>query len=211
MPIETCSLRHAHWCAAGFMSTDLGLVQANPINYHATTPRGLSTPRSNVAVTEPVPFNLASEKLHEARKAEWERQLDTELEVERAQFSSFRAAPAEVLCKSPYVPRKSSKPLTEISNFQLSTDKRNQQRQEFDAKVAASQREAELHKQRETERKAAMEAEEVKAMRSNQMSFKATPIMDYKGRVSNVVHSEKQLTNPMSPHLHTKARANLGQ
>jgi len=177
--------------------------KANPIVHHPTTPRGV---RSEKELTQPAPFNLHGDQRHEAFKAEWEQALERELEQERSQFTSFRAAPAEVLVKSPYVPKKSNKALTEISNFSFSTEARSQKRQEFDTEVAQKQRQMEMEKAIEEEENASYAAEEVKRMRSTEMSFKATPIMNYNHPfVPSPAH--KALTTPMSPQLRTKVRA----
>jgi hypothetical protein len=176
--------------------------KANPIQHHSVTPRSLSTPRSKSGITEPIPFNLESERRHEAHQMEWERQLEEELERERAQFSAFRAAPAEVLVKSPFVARKSQKPLTEISNFSFHTETRSQQREEFDSHVAAERRQEEQKKASEKALKAEIEANELKQIRCTQLCFKATPIVQ--GKPLRVQPATKELTTPMSPCLETK-------
>ena len=100
------------------------------------------------------------------------------------------------------MPKKSQKALTEIANFTLHSDIRSEQRAEFDESVAAAQREAEYQKRLELERKAEMEAAEIKRMRCTEMVFKANPIRKFESKA--IAPSAKELTDPMSPCLHTK-------
>jgi len=177
--------------------------KATPIQHYTDT-HSCATP-SAPTLTESAPFNLASDKLHAAAKADWEKQLEAELEEERAQFSSFRAKPAAVLEKSPFIAKKSNKALTEISNFTLASDKRSAEREQFDIQVAQKQRELDIKKQEEAEAKIRAEEEEVQIMRKTQMSFKATPIMNF-DKPFTAQLSAKALTTPYSPALATKAK-----
>jgi len=178
--------------------------KANPIN--ANVPNFVSVASIEApTMTEPKPFNLQSEKLHTTKKAEWERQLEAELEEERAQFSSFRAKPASVLVNSPFLAKKSIKALTEITAFSLNSDKRSAARADFDADVATKQREMDLKKKMEEEEKERADKDEISLMRRTKMCFKATPITQTAAFTAQV--SNKELTTPYSPQLVTKARA----
>lgn len=56
--------------------------------------------------------------------------------------ANFKAHPAKVLAAEPFVPAKSTKPLAEVSNFQLHSDKRAIEREQFT--MQQKQKEAEL-------------------------------------------------------------------
>ena len=50
--------------------------------------------------------------------------------------------PASILDRQPFIPKPSDKPLSEVSNFELHSDRRAREREQFD--LQQKQREAEL-------------------------------------------------------------------
>jgi targeting protein for Xklp2 len=125
----------------------------------AKGPRGL---------TETRPFRLAGEERHEYYKQTWAAQVDRELEEERARFSSFhaRGMPAAITdAKKVFTPRRSGKPLTEVQNVQLASDRRSLSRQAFDAERAKREAAAEEARLEDARRAAEQERREVRALR----------------------------------------------
>ena len=81
----------------------------------------------------------------------------------------------QVLSKAPFVPRQSEKPLREVGNFVLNSERRAMERQEFEMKQ--KQKEAELEgAKRELECRKKREEEEEVARRRREAVHKAQPI-----------------------------------
>lgn len=73
---------------------------------------------------------------------QFEEQTSRAAEEENSRFASFRAAkvPKAVSDRElVFTPRRSNKPLTETTNIEFASDKRTQQRQAFDMKMAQKQ------------------------------------------------------------------------
>merc|ERR1712117_211880 len=84
--------------------------------------------------TKVEPFKLAIEERCEERIAKWQEGLEKQLEEQR-RAALFKASEPKVLAKAPFVPRPSEKPLSDVGNFQLHSEKRAQQRQDFDIQL----------------------------------------------------------------------------
>jgi targeting protein for Xklp2 len=59
------------------------------------------------------------------------------------QAAQFKAQPAVVIHKKPFEPRKSSRPLTDITEIELNTERRAKEREEFDTRLKLEQAELE--------------------------------------------------------------------
>jgi hypothetical protein len=55
----------------------------------------------------------------------------------------FKARPAAVIYKRPFEPKKSVRPLTDITTVELNTERRAKEREEFDARIKLEQAELE--------------------------------------------------------------------
>jgi len=163
------------------------------------------------APTKPEPFKFKIEERVETRLNQWQASIEKELEEQR-KAATFRATEAKVLEKVPFAPKPSEKPLSEISNFVLHSDRRAEEREAFDLKI--KQKEADLAgAKRELEERREREAqEEVQRLRKAAV-HKAQPIRNYKGL--DIVPSDKPLTLPESPKFrsgsHEKKSANDSQ
>lgn len=124
-------------------------------------------------------------------------QVSEELQQTR-KMAEFKASDPKVLYNQPFLPARSTKPLTESSNVMMHTDLRMEQRVMFDEVVKKIQKERE---QEEAERRTvleAKEAEEIKQLRRSQV-HKPQPIQHYP---PITVHpSLKPLTDPVVPVL----------
>ena len=49
--------------------------------------------------------------------------------------AQFKARPADVIHKKPFEPKKSERPLTDITTVELNTERRAKEREEFDAMI----------------------------------------------------------------------------
>ena len=119
-------------------------------------------------------------------------------------MSKFKASDPSSLYTRPFIPAKSTKPLTETSNTHiLQTELRSELRSQFELEKKSREEERE---RTEEERKAvreAEEAEEIKALRRS-LVHKAQPIHHY--TPLSIVPSTKKLTTPTSPVLVSKQR-----
>ncbi|KAG5864797.1 hypothetical protein JTB14_028062 [Gonioctena quinquepunctata] len=111
----------------------------------------------------------------------------------------FKARPASVLNKKPFEPKKTEKPLIEISEFTLNTDIRSKEREAFEKQKKEKDERLEQYKQMEEVLRLQQEAEEV--ARSRKMAeVRAQPVKKYK---SVTIQPSGKVTNPISPKFQT--------
>jgi len=148
--------------------------KANPVRTaSALTNLGVG-PVAQRPLTAPRPFQLHSEVMHDHRSAQWAARVEEELKDEQSKFSSFhaRAVPKVVGDSSKvYTPRRSSKPLTEVHDFQLNVDRRSQKHQEISVKKSEREKRMEAEKLAEEQRRLEEEAREVRNMRRSMVSI----------------------------------------
>lgn len=114
--------------------------------------------------------------------------------------TQFKARPPTVLHKEPFIPAKSAKPLTEIKPFDLNTELRSSDREEFArAKKEREERLEYLRKLDEEEMKR-REQEEITNLRK-QAEYKANPVRKYK---EVKVQPSNKITVPISPNFHSR-------
>jgi len=179
--------------------------KAQPIREYHTAP---SRTYEAAKLTEVKPFSLASDARHEEneRRLLVERQRE---EDETRERSLFKATEPTVLDKSPFMVRKSSKPLTEISNFDLESDRRAEKRELFDKQIRAKLEDMEHAKKEQEMQQLEEDKRQINQLRAA-AAFKANPIK-YSTSGMHVAPSTTPLTTPMSPALMTKSRANIAK
>ncbi|KAK3608033.1 hypothetical protein CHS0354_031019 [Potamilus streckersoni] len=141
------------------------------------------------------------------RAAEWKAKVEEQLNKER-EAAIFKALPSTVVHKDPFVPKKSSKVLTEVSNVELSTVKRAMQREAFDMHRKAQEAELEAAKRQREMEKEEEEREAIEKLRQEAV-HKANPIKRYKP--VDVKRSSKPCTVPLSPKFKTDERLQLSR
>jgi targeting protein for Xklp2 len=158
-------------------------------------------PLGDVHLTEVQPFHLQSELRHAAaQKVLQEKKEEEEWAAKEA--AEFHARPMDI--ERNFHPRKSTRPLTVVSAFQLNSDVRSSQRSAFDAHMKEKAEQiAAMEAQKNQARLEAEEAERL-ALRKT-MTFKAGGIR--RGKAVDVQKSSKPLTEPFSPALRTRSRA----
>lgn len=133
----------------------------------------------------------------------------------------FKARPPTVLYKKPFEPKTESKPLTEITEFHLNTDKRAKKRESFEEYLKRKEERKEQIKkevsilrfytklcnvhnvyEQEEEMALAKEQEQIALLRK-QAEHKANPIRHYK---EVVIKKSNMITVPMSPKFLTAER-----
>jgi len=154
--------------------------------------------KQNVQPTQAEPFNLLIEQRVEERKRKWEEDVENELKQQR-EATKFKARPARVLEEESFVPKPSDKPLTEIDpNFQLHSDKRAEEREEYEMKRRNKEAEMDAARIQMEERRRYDEDLEIKRMRKEAV-HKAQPVRHYKP--INIQSTDKPVTLPMSPNF----------
>ncbi|XP_033119741.1 targeting protein for Xklp2 homolog [Anneissia japonica] len=151
--------------------------------------------------TEIKPFGFHQEDVGAKRAQDWSKKMAEELEKERNQ--TFHAKEANVLYRKPFIPQKSDKPLTEISDFMLNSEKRAEQRQQYETQKRMREIEITLEKAELERQNALREQKEVAQMRAA-MVPKSNPIRQYKP--VEIEHSEKPLTQPVTPKFSDRLR-----
>jgi len=148
-------------------------------------------------LTKPEPFKMAIEERVEQRLAKWHEGLAKELE-EQKKATQFKATGAKVLHCAPFIPKPSDKPLSEVSNFTLHSDRRAEERFHYDQERSAKEAELEGAKRQQEERRKVEVEHEVARMRKAAV-HKAQPVKHYKAM--EVKPSDRALTMPSSPLL----------
>ena len=177
------------------------------------------------------------EKRVESRVQKWQEEMQEALKRQQ-EAAQFKARPADVLRKEPFQPKPSEKPLSEISNFELHSDRRAEEREAYE--MHKKQREAELEGMKRQvsggitefshltlnsgnksiwqleDRKKMEEEDEVRRLRQETV-HKPLPVKSF--RPIEIQKSDKPITEPMSPKFsqlnatrkleETRARQNL--
>ncbi|KAF7248685.1 Targeting protein for Xklp2-B [Varanus komodoensis] len=165
----------------------------------------VSLPEKKVkSPTKPEPFQLAIDVRGAARHEMWQQQVKEEMKRQK-EAAFFKAQPSTVVHQEPFVPRKDTKPLAEglsgsaaPENFELATERRARERQEFESRLA--ELEGEKARLQEAARRAEEErAREELARLRDELVHKAKPIRRYQN--VEVKPSEKPLTVPKSPNF----------
>lgn len=159
--------------------------------------------------TKPEPFRLLIDERGAVKNSRWEQMMKEE-QKQLEEATTFKARPNTVTHKEPFQPRKESRAPVEgipsstgVEAFELSTERRARERQEYER--LAAEKEAlrmlmEEEQRREEERR---EKEEIARLRQEQV-HKAQPIRHYKPVA--LKKSELPLTVPHSPNFSDRFR-----
>lgn len=162
-----------------------------------------------VEPTKPEPFKLLIDERGAVKIDRWEQSLKEE-QKRQAEAASFKARPNTVTHKEPFLPKKENRSILEDINrsvvpegFQLSTERRAKEREEFDRAVC--EKEALRARMEEDQRREQEEhqKEELNRLRQEQV-HKAQPIRRYKP--VELKKSDISLTVPQSPNFSDRFR-----
>ncbi|XP_029864544.1 targeting protein for Xklp2 isoform X1 [Aquila chrysaetos chrysaetos] len=159
--------------------------------------------------TQPEPFNLQIDERGVAKLQSWKQQLKEDLKRQK-EAACFKARPNTVVYQEPFVPKKENKLLSESlsgsivpESFELATEKRAKERQEFEKQLAAIEAIRERHQEQVRQQQEEREKEEVAKLRQ-ELVHKANPIRKY--RSVEVKPSDQPLTTPKSPNFSDRFR-----
>ncbi|KAJ1122957.1 hypothetical protein NDU88_001430 [Pleurodeles waltl] len=149
-------------------------------------------------VTQPEPFNLQIEERLAKKTEQWKQKMEEELKQQK-EATCFKARPSTVLHQEPFVPKRDSRILSVQDNFELATEKRAKERQEFEKRMAELEAIKEKLEEEDRIRKEEQEKQELARMRKHDLVHKAQPVKKY--RTVEVKTRELLLTVPKSPNL----------
>ncbi|XP_015737356.1 targeting protein for Xklp2 isoform X2 [Coturnix japonica] len=152
--------------------------------------------------TQPEPFNLQIDERGAAKQQSWKQQLEEDLKKQK-EAACFKARPNVVMYQEPFVPKKENKMLSVPESFELATEKRAKERQEFEKRLADLEARREKLQQRVRQQEEEREKEEIAKLRQ-ELVHKANPIRRY--RSVEVKPSEQPLTTPKSPNFSDRFR-----
>ncbi|KAL8612429.1 hypothetical protein ACOMHN_008414 [Nucella lapillus] len=160
--------------------------------------------------TRPEPFQLETDERGTYYAQELGHKVGriqlTEEEEEQRKAAEFRAQPNRTIYKRPFIPEKSTKALTDISDFELNSDRRAMDREEFEMRKKEREVELEGHR-RQREQRDKVEEEMAIAKLRAEMVHRSNPIRRYPPMV--IKPSDKPLTEAESPQFSDKLRAKV--
>ncbi|XP_068606371.1 targeting protein for Xklp2-like [Brachionichthys hirsutus] len=147
--------------------------------------------------TKPEPFRLLTERRGAASSSRWEQTVKKE-QKQLEEMAVFKARANTVTSKKPFEPKKENRVVTVPEAFELSTERRALERQEFEQMV--SEKEAQRTWTEEERKREAEDGEKkgIARMRQEQV-HKAQPIRHYKS--VELKRSDVPLTIPQSPNF----------
>ncbi|XP_032930516.1 targeting protein for Xklp2 isoform X1 [Catharus ustulatus] len=161
------------------------------------------------APTQPEPFHLQVDERGAAKLQSWKQQLEEDMKRQK-EAACFKARPNTVMYQEPFVPKKEHKILSESlsgsvvpESFELATERRARERQEFEKRLADAEALRERYEEQIRQREEEREKEEVAKLRQ-EMVHKANPIRKY--RSVEVKSSDQPLTTPRSPKFSDRFR-----
>lgn len=160
-------------------------------------------PHLELKITDPEPFALNSEILHDQAQHELEERLEREKQ-ERIAKSQFKARP--VPQSKGMLIRPSSRPLTDISEFRLNSENRSHAREQFETRKHQQEEVSRMNEERRSALEAERQKQEIKRLRQ-QLVHKAVPVPQSHTHAPAPVRASCQpLTEPKTPNFASTKR-----
>jgi len=122
--------------------------------------------KAAIASGEARPFSLQTDARHDLYEATLQERLRA-AEEDLRKSREFHARSADVVHKQKFVPAKSTKPLTEVSAYEIRSEKRAEERRKWEAAAAAARADRERQQRQAEIEKLKREAEEIAALRKS--------------------------------------------
>ncbi|XP_034551521.1 targeting protein for Xklp2 isoform X2 [Notolabrus celidotus] len=152
--------------------------------------------------TKTEPFRLRLDERGAVKNSRWEQMVKEE-QKQREEATVFKARPNTVTHKEPFQPKKDSRNVAVTEAFELSTERRARERQEYEQLACEKEALRALMEEEQRREEEQREKEEVARMRHEQV-HKAQPIRHYKPVA--LKKSELPLTIPHSPNFSDRFR-----
>ncbi|XP_026224636.1 targeting protein for Xklp2 isoform X2 [Anabas testudineus] len=152
--------------------------------------------------TKPEPFRLLIDQRGAVKNSRWEQMMKEE-QKQQEEASVFKARPNTVTHKEPFQPKKEARPAVAVEAFELSTERRAKERQEYERLASEKEALRALMEEQQRQEEEKREKEEIARLRQEQV-HKAQPIRHYKPVA--LKKSEVPLTVPQSPNFSDRFR-----
>ncbi|RIA94467.1 hypothetical protein C1645_817957 [Glomus cerebriforme] len=160
-------------------------------------------PVSPLPTTETKPFKLRTEIRGEKYQQSF-RETITKLNKREKEDLLFRAKPVPNL--SPYQPKKSDKPLTEIVEFNLHADARLEKRKAYDEQRNLREQEEKILKEQKQREEEVRNQQQIRRLRT-ELVHHAQPIKRF--APIKIEYTNRKVTKPVSPLIGEKRRQKL--
>ncbi|KAG8447264.1 hypothetical protein GDO86_014652 [Hymenochirus boettgeri] len=156
----------------------------------------ISLPEKKVKIaTQQEPFDLEIDKRGANRVQRWQQQMENEIRQQK-EMAVFKARPNTVIHQEPFVPKKENRSISEQESFELATERRARERQEFEKRLKEAETQKMILEEEERKYHEEQEKEEISKLRQ-ELVHKAQPVRKYK--TVEVKASDVPLTIPISP------------
>ncbi|XP_057716137.1 targeting protein for Xklp2 [Corythoichthys intestinalis] len=173
---------------------EVPVFKAKPLPHFET----VSLPeKKKLEPTKPEPFRLIVDERGAAKNERWE-QMVKEDQKKMKEVSTFKARPNKVTQKEPFQPKKENRAAVVVESFELATEQRARDREEYYQYFREQEAIAALVEEQRRQEEEEKEKLEIAQMRQQQV-HKAQPIRHYK--TVEVKKSDVPLTVPKSPNF----------
>ncbi|XP_058498350.1 targeting protein for Xklp2-like [Solea solea] len=173
--------------------------KAQPLPHFDTV---LLPEKKKLGPTKPEPFRLMADERGAVKSSRREHMLKEE-QKQLEEAATFRARPNTVTHKEPFQPKKGERAVVAAEAFELSTERRARERQEYERVASEKEARRALMEEQQRQEDEQREKDHVVRMRHDQV-HKAQPIRHYKPVA--VKKSEVPLTIPHSPNFSDRFR-----
>ncbi|XP_051915564.1 targeting protein for Xklp2 isoform X2 [Hippocampus zosterae] len=158
--------------------------------------------RKKLEPTKPEPFRLLLDERGTVKSDRLEQMIKEE-QKKIKETATFKARPNKVTQKEPFQPKKEDRPAVVVESFELATERRARNRDEFHQHLCEKEAVAALLKEKLRQEEEEKQKMDLAILRQQQV-HKAQPIRHY--RSVEVKKSEVPLTIPQSPNLSDRFR-----
>ncbi|XP_077576215.1 targeting protein for Xklp2 isoform X2 [Stigmatopora nigra] len=173
---------------------EVPMFKAKPLPHFET----INLPeKKKLEPTKPEPFKLIVDERGAAKNERWE-QMIKEDDKKMKDIATFKARPNKVTQKEPFQPKKENRAAVVVESFELATEQRARDREEYYQHLSEQEAIAALmveQRRREEEEKQKLDIAKLR----QQQVHKAQPIRHYK--IVEVKKSDAVLTVPKSPNF----------
>ncbi|XP_034447307.1 targeting protein for Xklp2-like [Hippoglossus hippoglossus] len=158
--------------------------------------------KKKLEATKPEPFRLLLDERGSVKNSRWEQMVKEE-QKQQEEAATFKARPNTVTHKEPFLPKKPERAAAAVENFELSTERRARERQEYERLVSEKEALRELMEEEQRQEEEQQQKEEITRLRQEQV-HKAQPVKHYKPVL--VKKSDVPLTVPHTPKFSDRFR-----
>ncbi|XP_062247867.1 targeting protein for Xklp2-like isoform X2 [Platichthys flesus] len=158
--------------------------------------------KKKLEATKPEPFRLLLDERGSVKNSRWELMVKEE-QKQQEEAATFKARPNTVIHKEPFQPKKPERAAAAVEKFELSTERRARERQEYERLVSEKEALRELMEEEQRREEEQRQKEEITSLRQEQV-HKAQPVKHFKPLL--VKKSDVPLTVPHSPNFSDRFR-----